>query len=254
MTTIYRHLADCKHHMPVQLNATVKLLIVKKLSLLFNQFCNIDLSDNSLAFRHDFGWAGPKTTVSYKFKYGSVDVSTKENDLEVTFLFSDKELLKVPFGNNRCIVTVDHDLNFKKAMYSYKVCFSRKILEPQYSNFEHRTLLIQRLVTPTKSYNEILHHNVHGDDRNYKDLFQDGLDERFIIPDYDFENMFKKFIIFACAKPIDFYTAFPEYPSYMDFIHKNDQAVAFLNLFKQQYTDNIFLLKQNMLLLDMQEI
>jgi hypothetical protein len=254
MKTIYSYLYDCRQKLTTTLDADVKLRIAAKLGSLLNQFCDIELSDNSPSFTPSSAIVGQEMTSSYKFKYGGADVSTNKDHLEVIFFFQNNDLLKVPFGASRCTVTVDHDLNFKKATYSYYVCFSKRILDPRYTDFEHRTLLIQRTVTLTHSYNEILHHNVHSDGKNYKDLFQDGLDERFMTPDYDFEKMFMKFIVFAANNPNHFYDSFPEYPSYMDFIRETDQTVAFINLFNQQYTADSSLLNQNMLLLDMQVI
>jgi hypothetical protein len=254
MKTIYDYLFECKRKRTTTLATDVKLRIAAKLETLFNQFCDIDLSDEQTPFTPNGGMVGQEMTSFYQFKYGTANVATKDRKLEVSFLFSDNNLLKVPFGNSCCTVLVDDDLNFKKATYSYYVCFSKRILDPYYTDFEHCNLLIQRIVDETNYYNIILYHNTRSEGKEYKDLLQHGLNERYIIPDYVFEMMFKKFIVFACTKPFDFYEAFPEYPSYMDFIHKIDQTVSFMNLFNQQYTADSTLLNQKMLLLDMQVI
>lgn len=254
MKTIYRSLSDCRQQLTTSLDTEVKLRIADMLGPLLNQFCDINLSDTPTPFTPNGAIVGQEMTVCYKFQYGSADVATKENQLVVTFFFNDTILVKIPFGITRCIVNVDENLNFKKATYSYYVGFSKRILDPRYTDFEHRTLLIQRIVTSTQTYNNILYNSANSDLKHYKDLFQDGLDERYMKIDYDFEIMFKKFIVFACTKPFDFYEAFPEYPSYLDVIRKTDQTVMFMNLFSQQYTENSTLLNQNILLLDMQVI
>lgn len=254
MKTIYDYLFKCKRKLTTALVTDVKFRIAAKLETLLNQFCDINLSDDETPFIPNGGMVGQEMVSCYQFKYGSADVSTKDQNLEVTFFFKENNLLKIPFGTSRCVVTVDHDLNFKKATYSYYVCFSKRILDSDYTDFEHCNLLIQRIVDETNHYNTILYHNTQSKGKEYKDLLQHGLNERYVIPDYAFEMMFKKFIVFACTKPFDFYEAFPEYPSYMDFIHKIDKTVAFMNLFSQQYTADPTLLNQKMLLLDMQVI
>jgi hypothetical protein len=254
MKTIYDYLFECKRNQTTTLDTDVKLRIADKLGPLLNQFCDIELSDISPSFTPNGGMVGQEMFSCYQFKYGLVDVATKDYKLEVTFFFRNINLLKVPFGNSSCVVTVDDDLNFKKATYSYYVCFSKRILDPNYTDFEHCNLLIQRIVDGTNYYNTIFYHNTQSEGKEYKDLLQHGLSERYMIPDYEFEMMFKQFIVFASTKPFYFYEAFPEYPSYMDFIHKIDQTVEFMNLFNQQYTANSTRLNQNILLLDMQVI
>lgn len=254
MKTIYDYLFECKRKQTTTLDTDVKLRIAAKLGLLLNQFCDIELSDNSPSFTPNGGFVGKEMVSCYQFKYGSVDVSTKDHHLEVTFFFKENDLLKVPLGTSRCVVTVDHDLNLKKATYSYYVCFSKRILDSDYTDFEHCNLLIQRIVDGKNYYNTIFYHNTQSEGKEYKDLLQQGLSERYVIPDYEFEMMFKKFIVFVSTKPFYFYEAFPEYPSYMDFIHKIDQTVDFMNLFNQQYIADPILLNQKILLLDMQVI
>jgi len=258
MKTIYEQFKTCKlslnYECQTDLNSDVRddPLIIHKLKVLFHKAYGIDISDKSLMFKRDISSIGQELSVSYKFEYGSVDVSTQQDKLVVTFYHKDN--FKAPFEANRCTISVDHDLNFVRAEYCMYFSFLNSVLHNNGGYGGYNQMKIQQVIDSTGAYNSIaFRHSDDADDDVFIDVERSKLDERFFQPNTDLEETFYKLIDFVTERPHEFYAVFDGYPSFSNCVEHSDAIIDFVNVFIHQYFSDERL-KQNMLLLDMQAI
>lgn len=249
MTTLYKQFVASKQagNSDVRNNP----LITQQLIVLFQQAYGIDLSDEPDVFVWDGGSRGQEINIDYKFKYGKVSVCTEVDKLVVTFFHQDK--LKVPFESNRCIVTVDDDLNFIRAKYSIYFAFLNSIFYGK-NTIGYNQVKLQRIIDLNGSYNHLAFLHDDNGDESFIDVDKNKLDARFLTPNPDFENCFYKAIDFVTEKPHEFYEIFDEYPSFSKCVEHSDGIIEFVNVFVHQYFDTNDKLKEKLLLLDMQAI
>lgn len=226
-------------------------LIPQQLTILFEKAYGIDLSGEQDIFSFDSAARGEEISIDYKFQYGKVMVGTESNKLVVTFFHNDK--LKVPFETNRCIVTVDDDLNFVKAEYSIYFAFLNSVFYGR-NVFGYNQVKIQRIIDLNGSYNHLAFLHDDNGDESFIDVDRSKLDQRFLKPNQDFEDCFYKTIDFVTEKPHEFYEIFDGYPSFSKCVDHSDSIIDFVNVFIQQYFDANERLKENLLLMDMQTI
>jgi len=218
---------------------------------LFIRIFGIDLSNEIKPFSSYGGSFGLETSFSYRFKYGQMDVSTNKENMEVIIYFRDPTELSVPYLAKQCTVKVDHDLNFIESRFHFYTQYSKIRLGIPHFGFS--LLRVERVSDRERSYNSISYTaDMNSDD--YIDLSHHALDKHYFIINHQFETAFREFMTLCSKKPADFYNVFSEYPSYSDFIGDINQLIYFLNLFQQQYTQDLQLLKSRMLLFHMQAI
>jgi hypothetical protein len=250
MKTLYEQFRECK----LALNSDVRdnPLIIQKLKVLFHKVYGIDISDESILFKKDIASIGQELSVSYKFEYGSVDVSTKYDQLVVTFFH--KKDFKAPFESNRCTISVDHDLNFISAEYCMYFSFLNSVLHNNGGYGGYNQMKIQRVIDLNGVYNHLSFR--HSDDAGdvFINVERSKLDERFFQPNTDLEEKFYQLIDFVTEHPHEFYAIFDGYPSFTNCVEHSDAIIDFVNVFIHQYFSDNERLKQNMLLLDMQAI
>lgn len=251
MKTLYEQFRECK----LALNSDVSdnPVITQKLKVLFHKAYGIDISDESILFKKDIASIGQELSVSYKFEYGSVDVSTKYDQLVVIFFH--KKDFKAPFEANRCTISVDHDLNFVRAEYCMYFSFLNSVLHNNGGYGGYNQMKIQRVIDLNGAYNHLsFRHSDSIDDDLFIDVERSKLDERFLQPNADLEETFYKLIDFVTERPHEFYAIFDGYPSFSNCVEHSDAIIDFVNVFVHQYFSDNERLKQNMLLLDMQVI
>jgi hypothetical protein len=251
MKTLYEQFRKCK----LALNSDVgdNPLISKKLKVLFHKVYGIDISDESILFKKDIGSIGQELSISYKFEYGSVDVSTQQEQLVVKFYHNDN--FKAPFKANRSTISVDHDLNFVRAEYCMYFAFLNSVLHNNGGYGGYNQMKIQRIIDLNGAYNSIsFRHSDDADSDLFIDVERSKLDERFFQPNTNLEETFYQLIDFVTEHPHEFYAIFDGYPSFSNCVEHSDAIIDFVNVFVHQYFSDNERLKQNMLLLDMQAI
>lgn len=252
MTTLYEQFNEVRKD---KNNWRFKPDIQQKLIDIFKIISDIDLSLESTPFKPDGGSFGMETAYNYTFKYGRVHVQTEKKEMQVMFILDNPYELIVPFSlpslSNRCSIKVDHDLNFIEGRFGFYISLSNRTLNRYVSG--NLILGFERIINSTQSFNRISYSS--GTTSNsHINLIQYNLHKNYLIPNYEFEQIFMEFITFCSHNPEEFYNVFIEYPNYEQIISSVDKFVVFLNLLYQQYTDNINLLKSRLLLLHMQKI
>lgn len=271
MTTLYKKLLVCKKKRSS--NRIFNLEITNQLLTLLYCSCGIDLSSILAPFVQDIVIFGKEMTIDYKFKYGTASVNTQSDNLNVVFSFSKKKSSEyyLPFNANRCVVQVDNDLNFKMATFNFFVTFSTNkitgqsatVLSPSTNPYvgsllvndpNYGTINIKRIIDINgNAFNEITYDSFRSKLGGYTNLVDTHLNKRFFQSDKAFEEVFMQFMKLASTSK-EFYSIFPEYPTYRKFMESKNNAIDFLNLFHEYYVQDVELLKSNMLLIDMQVI
>jgi hypothetical protein len=248
MKTLYEQFMECKQSRNTDVcnNPLVRQQLVE----LFQKTYDITLPSVDI-FTPDVSSIGEQVSIGYKFPYGSVKVATADKRLEVTFFHNDQ--IKAPFQANRCVITVDDNLNFIKAEYSMYFAFLNSILHNSaYGGYNQ--LLIQRIIDLSGAYNHLSFRDGNDIDDCFTDAERCKLDERFFTPNPELEDDFYKLIDFATEYPHDFYARFDGYPTFNQCVEHSDSIIDFINVFIHQYFNDNERLKQNLLLIDMETI
>lgn len=262
MKTIYEQFIQCKEakKLSLFLNDAVilnemidEILIGEKLEILFYKIYGVQSFSKPLAFERNISSFDQKTTVTYNFQHGSAVISIEDNNMSVTF-YHEGDWFKAPFETDRCIVSVDHDLNFIQYEYSTYFAFLNSIFYNNggYGGYNH--MQIKQITDARRSYNQLAFCNSTDDDDLLKDVQEGKLDKRFVTRNIDLEKTFFQIVDFVTEKPHEFYAVFPEYPSFSDCVDSSDRIIDFVNLFVEQYFNDNDSLQQHLLLLDMQVI
>lgn len=232
--TIYDHLMQCKERMTL---ACFKVNIDKKLCLLFKQISGIDLSSQHYPFLRAGGSLNFGVSIRYDFKYGSMTVKTQFAKLIVTLYFKDeyKDIFNFPSQSNNCTIDVDHNLNFIQATFEDSLPLSKKHLNKNLF-INHFYIKINHIFT-LDGYEKKLssQDGLNGEIVN----LHRNLDIRFRNKDYNFDDLFVKFIKLLNCSPTIFYIGFPNYPNYRDLITKSRATIAFVNMFVHDYFNDI---------------
>jgi hypothetical protein len=253
MTNIYDAMVHFKN--TKNPNWSMTSLVSSKLVSLLRQTTGIELQGDEPHFTKNISVCGLEVAMDYFFKYGSATLSLKDNELEVGFYFvhKDDNVYKTPFNAKQCRVYLDRDLNFKEAVFNYRVTFLKSLLNNYDNSSEYADIKIQKIINKDSITTTFKYQN-YSTSKEYISLHDKGLDTDFFIDDINFEVFFSNFMDSCSMSPHHFDELFPEYPSYLEFIENIQKAVEFLNLFKFQYINQFDLLKSRLLLLDMQTI
>lgn len=257
MKTIYDHLFDKKDKKEDRLsNLDFDSLINPLLINLLYKASGINLADIGLNFSPHMMTIGEHISIIYKCLYGKATISMRKKILSMSFTFSydNLEHHKIPLNSEKCFIKVDHNLNFKKAIFNHYVVFSMRNINKTSDGTLYSSLNISRIIdselnnTNTISY---LNANIGG---CYLDMQPFGINDLFFKADNEFDDLVIKLMMFCEKKPHLFYDIFPEYPSYVDFMSSIEKATEFLNLFYTQHSNDADILTSRLLLLDMQDI
>jgi len=247
MSTIYKELTTVK---TINNNPNIQ----KKLVDIFKIICDIDLSHEETPFIFDGGSLRKKIVYNYKFKYGVAYVETYEQEMRVIFVFNNSENLVIPFNiplrSSRCVVQVDHDLNFIDGRFGFFTSFSNKNSEEKESGYI--LLCFESINNGTMWYNQVSYSNTVLEEKI--GLQPSSIDEIYSIPNDEFEQIFIKFMTYCSKNTEYFYNVFSEYPKCKYIVENINELIIFLNLLSQQYVENPTLLKSRILLLTMQVI
>lgn len=249
MKTLYEQFMECKQSRNIDVGKNP--LLLQKIADLFQTTYGIALSSDDV-FTHKSASIGEQISIAYTFLYGSVGVATVGKRLEVTFYHNDQ--IKAPFQANRCVITVDDNLNFIKAEYSMYFAFLNSVLHDNGAIGGYNQLQIQRIVDLSGAYNHLSFRNGNDIDDDFTDAERCKLDERFFTPNPELEDDFYTLIDFATEYPHDFYARFDGYPKFHQCVEHSDSIIDFINIFIHQYFNDNERLKQNLLLIDMETI
>lgn len=229
------------------------ILVNEKLTELFYKIYNIQKPYETPLFERNISSIGLQISVAYNFQYGSVHLTVENNKLLVTF-YHNEDWFKAPFGTDRCIVSVDHNLNFIQYEYSTYFAFLNSVLHNNggYAGYNH--MQIKQVTNAAGTRNQLAFCHSTDDDDLLKDVQEGKLDNRFVTRNIDLEKTFFQIIDFVTEKPHEFYAVFPDYPSFSDCVDSSDRVIDFVNLFVDQYFNDNEGLQQHLLLLDMQAI
>lgn len=229
------------------------VLVNEKLTELFYKVYSIQKSYDPIFFERNISSIGLDVSVAYNFQYGSVHITVENNKLLVTFYHKDG-WFKAPFGTDRCIVSVDHNLNFIQHEYSTYFAFLNSVLHNNGSYGGYNHMQIKQITDINGSYNQLAFCHSSDHDDLLKDVSEGKLDKRFVARNIDLEKTFFQIIDFVTEKPHEFYAVFHDYPSFSECIDSSERIIDFVNLFVEQYFNDNERLQQNLLLLDMQAI
>lgn len=229
------------------------VLVSEKLTELFYKVYNIQQPHDPIFFESNISSVGLRVSVAYNFQYGSAHLSVENNIMSVSF-FHKNDWFKAPFDTDRCIVSVDHNLNFIQYEYCTYFAFLNSILHNSggYGGYNH--IEIKQITDSTGTFNTLAFSHSDDHDDSFKDVPEGKLDKRFSTPNVELEKMFIQIIDFVTDKPHQFYSIFPEYPSFSTCVDSSDGIIDFVNLFVEQYFNDNERLQQHLLLLDMQAI
>jgi hypothetical protein len=229
------------------------ILVNEKLIELFYKAYSIQEPLEQIFFERNISSIGLRISVAYNFQYGSVHLAVENNKLLVTFYHKD-DWFKAPFGADRCMVSVDHNLNFIQSEYSTYFAFLNSVLHNNggYAGYNH--MQIKQFTDSAGTRNQLAFCHPDDNDDLFKAAPEGKLDKRFSIPNVQFENTFLQIIDFVTDRPHEFYAIFPEYPSFSECVDSADGIINFVNLFVEQYFNDNERLQQHLLLLDMQAI
>lgn len=262
MKTIYEQFIQCTEAKKLSLflcdddilNEMIdEIFIVEKLERLFYKIYNVQTFLKPLSFERNISSLDQKTTLTYEFQYGSATISIEDNNMLVTFYHEDG-WFKAPFDTDRCIVSVDHNLNFIHCEYSTYFAFLNSILHNNGSYGGYNHMQIKQITDINGSYNQLAFCHSSDHDDLLKDVSEGKLDKRFVARNIDLEKTFFQIIDFVTEKPHEFYAVFNEYPSFSECVDSSDRIIDFVNLFVEQYFNDNEGLQQHLLLLDMQAI
>lgn len=260
MKTIYERMSEKEARI---FNEELNSVIIPKLVHLLNQVCAIDLNATGTCFKPYMIYTGSKVLydhnlkITYRCQYCEASVSLKDNKLSVYFSFFKKNLdhYKIPLNADRCAIDVDHQLNFKKAVFNYYANFSKLKIDRHCDGHVYSSLNISRTIDSNfNQTNNISYLNGATETSDYIDLINFKLSSIFFEANNRFDNLLVDATTFCEYNPKEFYNVFPEYPNYVDFMTSIEKATEFLNLFYKQYTDDAEILTSRLLLLDMQAI
>lgn len=232
-------------------------LVIPKLVDLLNQVSGIDLNVTETCFKPSLITTGSSLKVSYKCQYCKATISLKDNILSVYFSFFNKNLdhYKTPLNADRCAIDVDHQLNFKQAVFNYYANFSKLKIDRNCDGHVYSSLNIARTIDSNfNQTNTVSYLNGLTETSDYIDLKDFSLNPVFFQANNRFDNLLVDATTFCEYNPKEFYNVFLEYPTYVEFMTNIAKATEFLNLFYAQYTDDAEILTSRLLLLDMQAI
>lgn len=260
MKTIYERMLEKEARI---FNEELNSVVIPKLVHLLNQVCAIDLNATGTCFKPYMIYTGSKVLydhnlkITYRCQYCEASVSLKDNKLSVYFSFFKKNLehYKIPLNADRCAIDVDHQLNFKQAVFNYYANFSKLKIDRNCDGHVYSSLNIARTVDSNfNQTNTVSYLNGLTETSDYIDLNDFALNSFFFQANNQFDKLLVDATTFCEYNPKEFYNVFPEYPTYVEFMTNIGKATEFLNLFYKQYTDDAEILTSRLLLLDMQAI
>lgn len=241
--------------------------IIGKLLHIFQSIFNVDLSIEQHTFMVKPVSFGMTIHVEYKFKYGIVSVTAKNNDMTVSFVFDRDKChdIYIPFNCSRCEVHVDDDLNFEKSVFNFYSTINKPKIEKAYASKyvgsvlvtdpHHATIDIRRTIDKQHKVSTfITYDNFYSKLGDYTELTPADLHKCYFTPDKDFEAFFVKVMSTFKTRPQEFCSVFTNYPTHTQIMYNQTAAVNFLNLLSNDYFNSFHLLEANLLLLDMQVI
>ena len=258
MPTIYQSLMMSQSN--TDFTKDSQSIVAKKLAILFKKACGVEVDPITQPFRQGKTTFGDGISVEFNFQYGNVSLTAMDGKLSTRFSILRKyakELgaCKIQGIKNRHFnVFVDHDLNFEKAsFYSYHG-FTSSSIDKNATESLYQLRFKRIIGKDDQIYNTIEYTNAF-DTLNkeyiYQELKSPELHQQFFIFDPDFELLLEKFLNFSGANTLLFQSIFTEYPFYQALIESSDNMIVFLNLFQEQYTNEIETLKSRMLLIEM---
>lgn len=269
MVTIYEEFL--KRKSTKRLGKELTSIMNEKLTQLLKDTCNIDLSGTDSPFSqwhfidlHDLH-PHPRFTVfndgvmdvNFHFKNGSATIMLypKRKVLTVAFHFNKLGCdLMFPYDSKSCFVTVDHDMNFIEAQFRINFCLFKSTIDKTDSS---RTSSMVSIQVNHDNQGDVKTQFIYGNNLYatlLKDLSAHGLSPAFFNSDESFNLILSRFMKVNTEHPDMFYDEFKEYISYQELMSSVNSMVYFLNMFAEQYNNDLYLLTSRLMLIEMRNI
>lgn len=261
MTTLLDRISEIeKEQLPDDLDFDIS----SKLKTLLNITFNEDLSDpddlNCIELVEVFIYQNnEQVDISYFFKFGVALISFHRDlgMLKVLFLChqNSHDLYNSDVNYE---VFVDDNLNFQSFAFWRLFEFSKEFKDNNNYTSSWSNLLfdikMDRFLNVSKNllYRNEEMYTISADDK--KNLFDYGLNPVFYLSSRHFDDLLLKFLKYCMKNTQHFYSIFPHYPNHICCMESLSKTVEFLNIFCNEYKDNLTILEYNILLLDMQGI
>lgn len=269
MATIYEELLKRKN--TKRLGKKLTSIMNVKLTQLLKDTCNIDLSGTVAPFSqwyfidlYDLSphprfsvFSDDVMDVNFHFKNGSATIMLcpKRKVLTVDFHFNTLSCdLMFPYDSKSCFVTVDHDMNFIEAQFRINFCLFKSTIDKTDSS---RTSSMVSIQVNQDKQGHIKKQFIYGNNLYatlLKELSVHGLSPAFFNSDDSFNLILSRFMKVNVEHPDMFYDEFKEYISYQELMSSVDSMVCFLNMFAEQYTNELYLLTSRLMLIEMRNI
>jgi hypothetical protein len=245
------------NYLPDELNS----IILSKLKILLTITFGTELSSTyPVTCRELFIYEkSEQVDISYDFRFGVALIS----------FHRDPDVLKVSFlcyqnSNNlynRDVdyeVAVDNDLNFKSFSFWRFFEFSKDFKDNNKYTSAWSNLLfnikMDNFFNVSKNFLYRNEESCAASEYDKKNLFDYGLNPIFYLSSSHFDELLLKFLKYCMVNTQYFYAIFHHYPNHICCMESLSKTVDFLNIFCDEYRDNLIILEYNLLLLDMQAI
>jgi hypothetical protein len=261
MTTLLDRISIIqKEQLPDDLDFDISSKLKTLLKITFNENLSDPYDLNCIELLEVFIYDNnKKIDISYFFKFG----------IALIYFHRDLGMLKVLFlcnqNNNNLYncdvnyeVVVDDDLNFQSFSFWRLFEFSKDFRDNKKYTAAWSNLLfhieMDNFFNFSKNflYRNEESYNISPDDK--KNLFDYGLNPVFYLSSRHFDELLLKFLKYCIVNTQHFYVMFPHYPNHICCMQSLSKTVDLLNIFCEEYRDNLTILEYNLLLLDMQGI
>lgn len=271
MATIYEDLLKRKKtkRLGKELDARLNL----KLTQILKDTCNIDLSSMVQPFKQwhyiDLHNLSPHAllvvmndgtiNVDFHFEGGSASMYLYPNQNLLTLRFHFQRFKRNEFDAiffydaKSCIVKIDHDMNIIKT--NLNVSFS--FLKSSSTNWVVDTTYDPIIIDFNESNKNSESQFVYGknlDGMLLKKLSEHGLDPFFLVADESFKRLLSRFMSANSIHSVLFYEEFKEYISSNCLLSSTYLMVCFLNMFLEDYKNDVYSLTSRLMLIEMSTI
>lgn len=263
MTTILERISRItKEDLPDDLNFDISNKLKTLLNITFNEGFP-DMEDlNCIELVEVFIYQNnEQVDISYCFKFGVALISFHRDLGMLKVLFLCNQNIKDLYNSDvNYEVFVDDNLNFQSfsfwRLFEFSASFNSKYNNKYTSSWSNLLFDIKMDKTLNVSKNFL-----YGNEESYaispddkKNLFDYGLNPVFYLSSRHFDELLLKFLRHCRLNTRNFYVVFPHYPDHICCMQSHSKIVDFLNIFCDEYRDNLTILEYNILLLDMQGI
>jgi hypothetical protein len=253
-----------------KLSADFHSAVAKKLVILLQKICKIDLSNMDEIHPDYFRYTPSQSAANifyafaYKGKSGKAIIRRIDSQLSVIFSFRlADDYPTLPAGVRFVDITVDDNLNLQSALFQNKFHFGCGVntnpnIFPatiEYETTSKGSLLINRELDSQCNLKTSITYTISGVNDRSLTLNRDENSSKFNLffeNDASFYTPFLKMMAICSQRPPLFYSVFSEYPSYVDLTSNGTECFQLLlETYQSEYQNHAISLHDKLLLLDM---